>query len=160
MRSFASLDRPIGRVVGVFAVMLTLCLGAQAELGGTESSVRADQQRLSGTRSVRQMPAYAVHEIRTRNNSVVREFVSADGKVFAVAFKGEALGESNALLGSYADQIAQALQSARGGKHRGGPVMIQTPGLVYQATGHMRSYVIHAYVPASLPQGVQAEELR
>jgi hypothetical protein len=144
----------------VFAVLLALCFGAQAELGGTETSVQADQQRLNGTRNVSQMPAYAVHEIHTQNNSVIREFVGSDGKVFAVAYRGETLGDGNALLGSYRNQVAQALMASRGGKHRGGPVSLQLPGLMYEATGHMRAYVIHAYVPASIPRGVRVEELR
>jgi hypothetical protein len=109
---------------------------------------------------VSQTPAYAIHEMHTANQGVIREFVSPEGKVFAVAYHGQLLGESNALLGSYAPQIGRALAGSRAGKHRGGPVSVQLPGLVYEASGHMRSYVVHAYVTESVPQGVKVEELR
>lgn len=160
MRFFASLNRSCGRIPAVVGTLLALSLGAQAELGGTEASVRSDQQRLRATRNVSQTPAYAIHEMRTANQSVIREFVSSEGKVFAVTYHGQLLGESNALLGSYAPQIGRALAASRGGKHRGGPVSVQLPGFVYEASGHMRSYVIHAYVTDSIPQGVRVEELR
>jgi hypothetical protein len=141
-------------------VVLLLSLSAMAELGGTESSIRADQQRLNATRTVTQARAYAVHEIHTPNNSVIREFVAPGGKVFAVTYRGQLVGESNALLGSYSAQIGQAMKTVHNGKHRGGPVNIQLPGIVYQATGHMRAYTVHAYLSHSLPQGVAVEDLR
>jgi hypothetical protein len=156
MRSISGLSR----VAAVGAVVLLLSLAAVAELGGTESSVQADQQRMNATRRVTQAQAYAIHEIRTPNEGVVREFVSPGGKVFAVTYRGHFLGESNALLGKYADQLAQAVKTVHNGQHRGGPVKVQLPGLVYHASGHMRSYVIHAYLPDGIPQGVTMEELQ
>lgn len=140
--------------------MLLLSFSAFAELGGSVASVQADQQRVNGTRSVTQAPAYAVHEIHTANNNVIREFVSPAGQVFAVSYRGHLLGESNGLLGSYASQIAVAMKTVHNGHHRGGPVNLVLPGLVYQATGHMRSYVVHAYLPGNIPQGVKLEELQ
>lgn len=140
--------------------MLALSLSAMAELGGTTAGVQADQQRLNATRSVTQTAAYAVHEMHTPNNSVIREFVAPGGKVFAVTYRGQLLGESNALLGSYSAQIAQAAKTVHDGKHRGGPVNLEVQGVVYHATGHMRSYVVRAYLPASVPQGVTVEDLR
>jgi hypothetical protein len=142
------------------AVVLALSLSATAELGGTTAGVQADQQRLNATRSVTQTAAYAVHEIHTPNNSVIREFVAPGGKVFAVSYRGQFVGESNALLGSYSPQIALAMKTVHNGKHRGGPVNIKVQGVVYHATGHLRSYIVRAYVPASVPQGVTVEELR
>ena len=139
-------------------LLLSTC--AMAELGGTETSVRADQQRLNGTRSVTQAQAYALHEIRTPENNVIHEYISPDGKVFAVSYTGKMLGESNAILSAYSRQIARAMVAVRNGKHRGGPVNIELPGLVYHATGHMRSYMIRAYLPDSVPQGVTVEALR
>lgn len=140
--------------------MVLLSLAAVAELGGTVSSVQADQQRLNATRSVRQAQTYTVHEMRTPNQGVIHEFVTPAGKVFAVSYRGPILGESNALLGSYANQLAPALRTAHNGLHRGGPVHIELPGLTYHAIGHMRSYIVHAYLPDNIPQGVTAEELQ
>ena len=124
------------------------------------STVQADQHRMSATRQVHQSTAYTVHEIRTTSNSVIREYVSPQGKVFAVSYQGQFLGEANSLLAGYATQIGAAIKTMRSGQHRGGPVHVTLPGVVYHATGHMRSYVVHAYLTDSVPQGVDLGELQ
>jgi Protein of unknown function (DUF2844) len=160
MDSIASWYQISFRAAALAFAVLMLSLSAMAELGANVSSVQADQQRMHGVRRVNQIQAYAVHEIRTPNNSVVREFVSTGGKVFAVAYHGNSLGESNGVLGSYAAQLAQAMKTVHGGRHVGGPVDIQLPGMHYHASGHMRSYTVRAYLPDSVPQGVSMEEIR
>lgn len=142
------------------AAGLLLTVPAFAELGGVEASIKADQARVQGTRTVMRGQAYAVHEIRTPNRSVLREFVSPAGKVFAVTYSGSSLGESNQLMGSYSAEIAVAMKSVHGGRHVGGPVILHMPGVVYEAVGHMRSYTVRAYVTDSVPEGVKLEEIR
>lgn len=141
-------------------IVLSLSLAATAELGGTESSVQADQQRLRGTRRVTQAQAYAMHEIRTPANGVIHEFVAPDGKVFAVTYRGQFPGESNGLLGSHSAQLMQAMKSAPGPRRIGGEIHLQMPGLTYHAVGHLRYYSMRAYLPESIPQGVALEEVR
>lgn len=141
-------------------MVLLLSLTAMAELGGSVASVRADQQRLNGTRTVKQTQAYAIHEIRTVNNGVIHEFVSPEGKVFAVTYQGRFPGESNGLLGTYATQLAEASKLAQGQKQVGGSVHLQLPGLTYHAMGHMRYFSMTAYVPEGVPKGVALEEIR
>ncbi len=148
------------RAFAVPLVLLLLSISAMAELGGTVSSVQADQQRLNASRQVSQKQQYTVHEIRTRTNSVIREFVSTDGKVFAVSYRGQFPGEGNSLLAAYSKQVGMVLATAHNGQHRGGPVNFATPGLVFHVSGHMRSYLMNAYLPDSVPQGVAAEELQ
>ncbi len=148
------------RPILLAGLILSLSVSAMAELGGDVSSVKADQQRMSATRSVSQAQAYSVHEIHTPANSVVREYVSPNGKVFAVSYRGQLLGEGNRLLAGYSEQIAPLVRSVHQGQHRGGPVTISLPGVVYHVTGHMRSYSMHAYLPGNVPQGVAAEELQ
>ena len=142
------------------AAMLLFPVAALGELGGTVSSVQADQQRLHGALRVSAAQAYALHEIRTASNGVVHEYVSADGKVFAVTYQGQFPGESNELLGAYGGQLAQAMHSAQRQRHVGGSVHIELPGLTYHAAGHMRYFSMRAFVPERVPQGVALEEIR
>ncbi len=142
------------------AVVFTLPVAAHAELGGSEASVQTDQQKLHGALRVQRNQAYAVHEIRTESNSVAREFVSPDGTVFAIAFHGNTPGESNALLGPYAAQIAQAMSAQKGRRHLSGAVTFRIGNIVYEASGHMRSYHIRAYLADRVPQGTGLEEIR
>ncbi|ABF40365.1 hypothetical protein Acid345_1363 [Candidatus Koribacter versatilis Ellin345] len=146
--------------VAAGAALLLLPATANAELGGNENSVKADQQRLRGSLQVNRAQSYAVHEIRTDSNAVVREYVSPAGKVFGVSYHGPVIGESNSVLGSYSAQLAQAMKSAHNGRHMGGPVIVRVGDVVYEATGHLRSYHVRAYVASAVPQGVATEEIR
>jgi hypothetical protein len=38
--------------------------------------------------------------------------------------------------------------------------MIETPGIVFVQTGHMRSFHGQAYIPQLVPQGVKAGDIR
>jgi hypothetical protein len=160
MKSIESWKGTGRRAAALSAVTLLLSISAMAELGGTLSTVQADQHRMSATRQVRQSAAYSVHEMRTATNSVIREYVSPQGKVFAVRYEGQFLGEANSLLAGYATPIGTAIKTTRSGLHRGGPVHVSLPGVEYHATGHMRSYVVYAVLTDSVPQGVNLGELQ
>lgn len=45
----------------------------------------ADQIHMQGARTMRAAESYTVHEIQATNGTKVREYISRDGKVFAVA---------------------------------------------------------------------------
>ena len=140
--------------------MLTLSLGAMAELGGTTATVEQDRLRVNGTRRLVQAPAYAMHEIRTPNNGIIHEYVSSDGKVFAVTYEGQFPGESNGLLGKYAAQVTQAVAASQGARAAGRSVQVNLPGLRYHALGHLRYFSMRAVVPENVPAGVNVEELQ
>jgi hypothetical protein len=137
-----------------------LSFAAMAELGGTVQTVQADQQRLQGTRTVIARTAYQVHEIKTATNGVVREFVSPDGKVFAVTYEGRFPGESNGLLGAYANQLAQAKQAAAGKAHVAGTIHLESGYLRYHAAGHLGYFSMRAVVSNAVPSGVTMEEIQ
>jgi hypothetical protein len=108
---------------------------------------------------VTQAEAYDVHEIKAPGGTVVNEYVSPAGRVFAVAWHGPFVPDMQQILGAYFQQYSAALQSQpRHYGHR--PLNIQEPGLVVQTGGHMRAYSGRAYVPEMLPQGVKADEIK
>jgi hypothetical protein len=100
---------------------------------------------------------YKVHEIQTPSGTTVREFVSAAGSVFAVAWQGPEMPDLRQLLGQYFDQYASGAKSARTGRTH---LELQQPNLVVQSGGHMRSFAGRAYVPSMLPQGLALDEIR
>jgi hypothetical protein len=152
--------RWILRVAIISATML-ISLPAFAGLGDDVSSVQADQVHMQGSLRTTQAQAYTVHEIQAPTGIVVREYVSpTSGKVFAVAWQGPWPPDMRQILSNYFRQYQQAAQAqatSRAGRH---PLLIQEPGLVVQAGGHMRSFAGRAYVPEMLPQGVSAEAIR
>jgi hypothetical protein len=144
------------------ALGLTILAGAawptaaEAALGGTETTVRADQAQMSMT--LRTMPAarFTVHEL-TAASATVREYVAPTGLVFGVTWQGSSMPDLRQLLGAYYDQYVEAAAARR---TRRAPINVELPGLVVQSSGHMRAFTGRAYLPQSLPQGVAAEEIR
>lgn len=115
---------------------------------------------MQGTRRVTTADSYTVHEIQAGTGTVVREYVSADGKVFAVAWQGPWPPDMHQLLGDYFDQYTQAVKARSTGRIARRPLSIEEPGLVFQMTGHSRSFSGRAYIPERLPTSVTAEAIR
>jgi hypothetical protein len=148
---------------GLVCLSLALPFRASAELGGNVTSVATDQQQMKAKRAVRVNEKYSVHEITTPYGTVVREYVSPDGKVFGVAWRGPFLPNFQQILGAYYRQFAQAAQDARNAlprRSRNAPLAVEQPDLVMHSGGHTRAYVGQAYVPGMIPQGVDAKEIQ
>jgi len=142
------------------ALLLAGAGRAQAELGGDMTTVAADQQQMQGTgRVLRLAGEYAAAEFESGSGNLVREYVTPDGKVFGVAWRGPTIPNLNLLLGNYYPEYERAAEAARDQRHRG-PLLIQQPDLVVQSSGHMRAYSGWAYLPELLPSGVRAEAIR
>ena len=152
--------RDVLRAGVALAVVAAFSLPAVAELGGTVSSVEADRAHMNAAVHVTSGNAYDVHEIASPGGTVVDEYVSPAGKVFAVTWKGQFMPDLQQILGpAYFQQYSAALQAQE--KHYGHrPLNMQLPGLVVQTSGHMRHYFGRAYVPSMMPDGVKADEIR
>jgi hypothetical protein len=144
----------------IVLLMLTLPLPALAALGGDVSSVQEDKAQMKGMLKTTENEAYTIHEITASGNTVVKEYVSPEGKVFAITWRGQFIPNMQQLLGMYFDQYAQAAKEQRESRPGHRPLNIQQPGLVFQNGGHMRLYVGRAYVPDMVPQGVNVDALQ
>jgi Protein of unknown function (DUF2844) len=141
------------------AMVMGSALPAWASLGGNAGSVEADRAQMNAAVEVTDRGAYAVHAMKAPGGTVVNEFVSPEGKVFAVAWHGQFPPQMQQILGTYFDQYTTALaaQQKRYG-HR--PMDLETPGLVVEMSGHMRAYVGRAYLPDALPAGVKIADIQ
>jgi hypothetical protein len=150
----------------VGAVLLALSTPAFAALGDNAASVLTDQARMKGTLHSVDRQTYIMHEITASYGAKVREYVTPSGAVFGVAWEGQFPPNFDQLLGPYYQQVQQAAAQQKaadevsGQVRRRGPVMIQTDGIVFVQSGHMRSYHGQAYIPQLLPQGVAAADIR
>jgi hypothetical protein len=148
-------------LVVIAYVVLASPSPASAALGGDETTVPADQARMKGTLRSTPTKAYRVHEIKAQTGTVVREYVSPAGKIFAVVWQGPFLPDLRRLLGSCFEQFSQSAQNLKSKHPRvRGSLLIQEPGLVVQTGGHMRAYFGRAYIPELVPQGVHIEEIQ
>jgi hypothetical protein len=141
------------------ALMLT-CVPAWAALGARVDSVQSDQEQMKGTRRVTTTAAYSVHEIQAATGTMVREFVSPAGMVFAVAWNGPVPPDMRQLMGQYFEQFTQQDQQAAEGKRARGRVAIRQEDLVVEAGGHMRWFTGRAYLPQMMPQGVASTDIK
>lgn len=148
------------RAAGTALVILVAVLPVWASLGGDVSSVQTDQLRMQSTQQTTAKQSYTVYELRAATGTVVREYASPTGTVFAVAWQGPWLPDMRQILGTYFEQYAQAAKAQSGTRMGRRPLMIEQPGLVVQSGGHPRAFVGKAYVPGMVPQGVRAEDLQ
>nr|WP_256734912.1 DUF2844 domain-containing protein [Variovorax sp. dw_954] len=133
-------------------------LEAGATLGGTESSVGADQTHMHARREKKDGSGYSVHEITLPSATAVREFVSAaSGQVFAVAWQGPFMPDLKQVLGDHFDDF---VESARRVPHASGSLSVRKPELVIHSGGHMRAFSGMAYLPGQLPEGFDIEDIR
>ena len=146
------------RLAGLLAIAFSVTFSASsfAALGGDAASIQDDQAHMKAQRQIKQATGYNVHEMKAENGTVVREFVSPEGKVFGVSFAGPARPDLKQLLGAYYNEYEQNAPSRRTFH----PVTIQTPNMVVQFGGHMRALTGRVYVPGMVPQGVRIEEIR
>jgi hypothetical protein len=139
-------------VVAFLAGALASGPTAWASLGQDVASVENDRAQMQGSRTIVAARDYAIHEIQAPTGTVVREFILADGTVFAIAWEGPFIPNLRQLLGAYFVPFAQAAQEHQQRHARHGALRVETPDLVVEAGGHMRAFFGRAYVPVLLPQ--------
>jgi hypothetical protein len=142
----------------LFATLAALCVSgaALAALGGDAASVERDRASMKGVARITPAVEYSVHEIETAGGTVIHEYVSAQGKVFAVSWRGPGLPDLAQLLGGYSQQLQQGAPQPHYNHHR---LNIETPQVLMQSGGHLRTRYGRAWVPALLPQNFSLKDL-
>ena len=131
----------------------------QATLGESADSVKSDREVLSAVPSIIMVRnGYTVQEIDS-DSTIVREYVSPSGIVFAIAWNGLVHPDLTQLLGSYAGEYERALQQAPREWDRR-RLLVKTNRVVVEKWGHMRNLQGRAYVPALIPPGVSVDEIK
>jgi len=142
---------------GALAAALLLPCIASATLGEPEASVQTDAAQLNGSIQMTDRAIYRVHEIQMPSGTSLREYVSSDGNVFAVAWNGPSMPNLRQALGRFFDPYVAALQARHGDRNH---VQIQLDNLVVQVSGHMRGpFAGRAYLPQAVPAGVSVGDL-
>jgi len=143
--------------LGAALVAGSVTLPAFAALGGDAASVDADAAKMKGQARATAVAGYTVQEITLPSGTVVREYVSAEGKVFAVTWSGMSQPDLQQTLGTYFDQYKAAASAPHAGHHH---LTIHQPELVLNSGGHMRALSGKAYVPALLPPNFSVNDIQ
>lgn len=135
-------------------------LPTHAELNGSLSSIDVDRNYVAGTLNTRVRFGCAVSEIKDRNGTLVREYVSPAGRVFAIAWEGHFVPEMEHFLGPLFEEYSKALRAEHAVHGWREPLLIHTPALVFEAGGHMGWYYGRSYVGSQVPNGFPIDEIR
>lgn len=166
-RLFAGrLGRTCGRVCGASAMWATACGAvllawprtASGSLGGDIASIAVDLGRLNGVDHVLAGRNAQVHEIRLPGGTIVREYLSSAGTVFAVTWHGPFRPNLRQLLGTYFDGFERVVRTETNRGRR--PFVVEQPELVVHMGGQPRAFFGRAYVPDLIPQDVSPTDLR
>jgi hypothetical protein len=133
--------------------------GARASLGGPADSVASDIKVFSAQRgATTAVNGYTIHEM-IMGGTTVREYVSASGIVFGIAWNGLMHPDLTQLLGSYAGQYEAALKGTapRPGSRQ---FAVRTDGVTVEKWGRVRDFHGRAYAPALIPAGVSVDEIK
>jgi hypothetical protein len=169
---------------GLLLLMGLASVPCFASLGGDLNSVLADQLQLQGSERVMQMGSYEIHEIQmqapqtetsrsptsqapTKTGSsagamatVVREYVSPEGTVFAVTWHGPFLPNMRQLLGVHFQQFVDAVKQESSSRRGRRPLQAVRSDFAVQMSGNARSHAGKAYLPGKLPASVQPEAVQ
>jgi len=147
-------------------VCLVVSPVAHAALGGDAQSVQTDRSIMGATSNAAAQTLnavqgpYTVQSLTLSSGTVVHEYLSTNGIVFAVTWQGPVMPNLQQILGSYMSGAADAVKAYRV-LHPGiGPVSVSTDNFVIQAGGHMGVYVGRAYLPSALPAGVVLSDIQ
>ena len=131
-----------------------------AALGQPATSVERDRTMMKGQLRSRPASGYSVETIIV-GGMTIREYVSSDGLVFAVAWKGTGAPDLPLLLGDYFEEYRDGLTAARNRRPRARkPLALKTAHLIVERGGHSRSLWGRAFLPAALPPGVASQDIQ
>ncbi len=145
-------------LIVVVAFLAASSTAVWATLGEGADSIVADQQEMGGTIKTIPNPDYTINEITMPSGTLVREYVSPDGRVFGVSWRGPTKPNLADLLGSYFQQIQAAAAAQKPGlsKYR----TVTANDVIFHSGGHMRNFWGRAVVPSLVPEGVNEAELK
>jgi hypothetical protein len=150
--------RVLGCLVAGVLTSQILCLPAFATLGEDVATVENDRVQMKAQlRTPTSVAGYAVHVIQSSAGTNVREYVSASGKVFAVAWDGPVLPNFRQTLGKYFDDYNSGASAPHVGRRH---LTIQRADLVVHSNGHMRAFYGNAYVPSLLPPNFSVDDIK
>lgn len=132
---------------------------AWAALGGDASSVPEDARSLGTQERVSQREQYALHEL-SQGLVQVHEYSAANGKVFALAWRGQKHPDLQQLLGSHLSDFQKALGQARKTRRHGGSISITLNQLHLEMGGHMGSIYGRVWLTDQLPAGMDLNEIK
>jgi len=134
-------------------------VSAWAALGQPGATVERDRAMMKGQLRSRSGTGYTVDTI-TVAGMEIKEYVSSNGEIFAVVWRGTGVPDLKILLGEYFEEYREEVTAARKRTPRvREPFRMKSDRLVVEQAGHSRSLWGRAYLPSHLPAGIRPEDI-
>jgi hypothetical protein len=130
---------------------------ASATLGENYQSTETDRAVMNASKRMLAATAFTVHELQTPSGTVIKEFVSPSGVVFAVTWRGPTPPDLRQTLGQYFERYSNSFQRGVGMQRHHA---LKESDLVVQSSGRMRQFIGRAYIPQLIPNGVAVAQIQ
>ena len=146
----------------LLAVLVGLPTYVLAGLGGTVDSFKNDStpvtvsRHFATTTSSSAAMNYSTQQMHDDAGNLITEYVSTNGIVFALTWRGLFKPDLHQLLGDYF-QTYLAVESGSSGRQA--PVVDQD-SVVVVSEGRLRNFHGKAYIPALIPNGFSLDDLK
>lgn len=142
-----------GRIIVALALLLPPALSF-AGLGQDQNSVNLDRRRMDARHQVKADTLYSLHELQTADGSRVRQYVAANGMVFAISWHTLYKPDLTTLLGASYPAYVQSAQAAarRPGMQR--QFRHEELDLVLRSSAHLNVFSGFALRRSMLPRGL------
>jgi Protein of unknown function (DUF2844) len=132
----------------------------RAALGESVTSIAGDRAAMGGQGQSSPGKGYSIETI-TVAGMTIKEYVSSDGIVFAVAWRGTGAPNLPLLFGTYFDEYREELTALQNKKPRlRRPMVLKTAHLVVERAGHARYMWGRAFIPALLPATISPGDIQ
>jgi Protein of unknown function (DUF2844) len=146
--------------LAILLIYSTAVTSVWAALGQSADSVERDRAAMGGQGQSNPGKGYLIETI-TVAGITVREYVSSNGIVFAVTWKGAGAPDLPLLFGSYIEEYREGLVALQNRKPRiRRPMMLKTAHLVVERAGHARSMWGRAFIPVLIPATISPEDIQ
>lgn len=150
----------LGVLLAILVIQAPPLSSAFAALGELAESIENDRAAMKGEGHSKPGKGYSLETITTAGLTIT-EYVSSDGVVFAVTWKGTGAPDLRLLFGPYFDEYQEGLIDLQHKKPRSKkPLMLKTAHLVIERVGSSRSMWGRAFVPALVPPAISLEDIR
>jgi hypothetical protein len=153
-----SIRRACVRGCAVLVAGMGVATSAHAGLGEHSATVVRDQKVIGANADhVTRAALYDLHELTAPSGAVLREYVSRDGAVFAVSYRGLSMPNLQAILGT---GHAHYVRAARAGQRNHHVVNVASADINIRVRKLQRGVEVAANLPAQIPNGVTIPSLR
>lgn len=143
-------------VIGLTCTSSALAVLGQPLAAGSVTSpgTTARSTGMSAKAAVTSSSGYTVSKTVMESGTVLTEFATPAGIVFALSWEGPFMPDLSSLLGAYFATFKTQADATRTQRNIGTPVGVDTGSLVVRSSGRMRNFSGYAYAPDLIPSGV------